>query len=803
MSARSHPARKSAASRLSYAEQPTSSSSEDEEALSDSGREGGAGATKGKRKALRKPAEGKAQAVEEGDVSEGDEEARPPNKARRGPARRIQPKNKRKGKLEALKRLPVEMLTEIFWHLNPCDLLALSMVSKQYRALLTAKSLGRLWKAARDRLDLPAATAGGFTEWQYTQLVFDKHCQGCGVNNVRRADFGIRKRLCKTCRNSKILRLKWKRHHLPNIHPLAKNCVLRPLHSPGDLRWLSNAEYALAEDLQAWSDQLWELEAESDDSSDDIGADEEDGAATQTPVSGGRPARPRRSAAAPSYKEDTSDDDDNRGRREPSRRVKAFVAARQPFLKQIKEEGEAMFYGAAGLREKLHSAHQANPVSFETRMRQMDRADEIAEKVIELDPAYGDCVYTSSFTSHKLVMSDEALTDEEWDRIKPAILKLLARIKKKQDRDALNTRLQNRQRNLRPRYDKLKRALPASARPFVPLFINFLLLPSIKELWSELTVELNDGTWYNQLDAVKEELDQFRLDLALHARELIIAARRDPDDPDEHPTQSGPENEDEAGTPDVSHDFFARATSFVCCTFTSCHKHSTAGDDRISGVVGPLPLVLAHQHARHNQADCLSTTRLCADGPQFRIELPLEVVRAVDALIDLAKLDPATATRDDLVRFDRLVTMYEWTNTLSWKRHAAHWPWTDQAWEDLLYTVKTEADRARKARPPYSLDPPVIECHLRDPSDWARLPLPTVSPSPVQPSKKKQARAPFRFRHSDGGEDSDDDDSDSDEVGPGSRVKVEGSDGASEQESEDDDGVVFRRRVVPDSQEDA
>lgn len=35
-----------------------------------------------------------------------------------------------------------------------------------------------------------------------------------------------------------------------------------------------------------------------------------------------------------------------------------------------------MFYGAAGLREKLHSAHQANPVSFETRMRQMDRADE-------------------------------------------------------------------------------------------------------------------------------------------------------------------------------------------------------------------------------------------------------------------------------------------------------------------------------------------------------------------------------------------------------------------------------------------
>jgi len=51
MSARRRPARKSAGIGLGYAEQPTSSSSEDaEDALSDSGREGGAGATKSKRK---------------------------------------------------------------------------------------------------------------------------------------------------------------------------------------------------------------------------------------------------------------------------------------------------------------------------------------------------------------------------------------------------------------------------------------------------------------------------------------------------------------------------------------------------------------------------------------------------------------------------------------------------------------------------------------------------------------------------------------------------------------------------------
>ena len=51
------------------------------------------------------------------------------------------------------------------------------MVNKQYRALLLAKSSARLWKAARDRFDLPDSTVGGFTEWQYAQLAFGKECQ--------------------------------------------------------------------------------------------------------------------------------------------------------------------------------------------------------------------------------------------------------------------------------------------------------------------------------------------------------------------------------------------------------------------------------------------------------------------------------------------------------------------------------------------------------------------------------------------------------------------------------------------------
>jgi len=66
---------------------------------------------------------------------------------------------------------------QIFSHLNTTDLLALSMVNKQYRALLTAKSSARLWKAARDKLKLRDVVTEHFSEVHYAALVFGRNCQ--------------------------------------------------------------------------------------------------------------------------------------------------------------------------------------------------------------------------------------------------------------------------------------------------------------------------------------------------------------------------------------------------------------------------------------------------------------------------------------------------------------------------------------------------------------------------------------------------------------------------------------------------
>ncbi|BGP72868.1 hypothetical protein NBRC10513v2_006269 [Rhodotorula toruloides] len=112
-------------------------------------------------------------------------------------------KGKDVGRLEVTKTLPLELLVEIFSHLDPNDLLALSMVNKQYRSLLGSPAYQSLWQESRKRLDLPDVTSGGLTEFQYAHLMFGKRCQSCKSPHAKRADFGIRLRLCKACRNLK------------------------------------------------------------------------------------------------------------------------------------------------------------------------------------------------------------------------------------------------------------------------------------------------------------------------------------------------------------------------------------------------------------------------------------------------------------------------------------------------------------------------------------------------------------------------------------------------------------------------
>lgn len=105
----------------------------------------------------------------------------------------------------------------------------------------------------------------------------------------------------------------------------------------------------------------------------------------------------------------------------------------------------------------------------------------------------------------------------EWDFIKDDVFKLVQRISRKRVRESVTKRRQGRQEALRPRYDRLKESLDAKGRLYMPLFIDFLLLESVRPLWEPSEVTVTDKLWVTKVDSINEELEQYRLDLLMHA----------------------------------------------------------------------------------------------------------------------------------------------------------------------------------------------------------------------------------------------------------------------------------------------
>lgn len=146
-----------------------------------------------------------------------------------------------------------------------------------------------------------------------------------------------------------------------------------------------------------------------------------------------------------------------------------------------------------------------------------------------------------------------------WEKIKPNVLKLLDRIRRTAAKRKDVETLQHRQKKLRPSYDKLKASLPKSAQPFMSLFTDFLLFESVKSLWANDKLELTDEAWHDSFDAILEEVEQYRVDLAHHARTAILAA-------------NGLEDEDGDDEPDFGAHFFHKPTSTLACALATCGK---------------------------------------------------------------------------------------------------------------------------------------------------------------------------------------------------------------------------------------
>ncbi|GLB35460.1 hypothetical protein LshimejAT787_0210250 [Lyophyllum shimeji] len=115
----------------------------------------------------------------------------------------------RRGALQGIAEMPLEILHEIFLHLYPADLLNLSRINKALRRILMTKSVEFIWRQARINLeDLPPRPAD-LSEFQYARLIFDALCHYCAKADTSSIIWSNRRRCCKKCLRDESVMWTW------------------------------------------------------------------------------------------------------------------------------------------------------------------------------------------------------------------------------------------------------------------------------------------------------------------------------------------------------------------------------------------------------------------------------------------------------------------------------------------------------------------------------------------------------------------------------------------------------------------
>ncbi|GAA6018742.1 hypothetical protein JCM8202_002218 [Rhodotorula sphaerocarpa] len=345
--------------------------------------------------------------------------------------------------------------------------------------------------------------------------------------------------------------------------------------------------------------------------------------------------------------------------------------------------------------------------------------------------------------------------------LRPQAVKIVRRLFLQRASEQATYRRKARLKVLPDHYDNIKESTDASLRPTLPLFADFLLLPSVKALWLP-DVEIDDAGWQASFEATAEELDDYRLELCLHARKLILQATLDEE-------AAGAAEEIDDGEA-VDDDFFERATWILCCSFKYCSKSWTAQWNAhpsslqqtsdltcrpVISCVGSLAEILRHLHAHDDRGllrVSVKASRLAE--PAIHLSLPLEVACGVLSPLELHHLDEQDAQKHHLEAADKKVSGDHWVNGKSGKRKLTG----GRAWHELLVQIRGEGDQAAKVG--LFIDPPRIE--FLDKRDKARAAL-VVDDSESDETDEGEEEPELRRERGEGG----DAGSDGDEVTDG------------------------------------
>ncbi|KAH9927815.1 uncharacterized protein B0H18DRAFT_1002352 [Fomitopsis serialis] len=106
----------------------------------------------------------------------------------------------RRGGLQDMLNMPIDVIQEICLYLHPRDLLSLSRTSKSFHTFLMQRSSAYLWKGSiKNIVDLPPRPEG-WIEPAWISLIFSPYCTACGTGKATTVYWEFLARFCARCR---------------------------------------------------------------------------------------------------------------------------------------------------------------------------------------------------------------------------------------------------------------------------------------------------------------------------------------------------------------------------------------------------------------------------------------------------------------------------------------------------------------------------------------------------------------------------------------------------------------------------
>ncbi|TRM58383.1 hypothetical protein BD626DRAFT_634065 [Schizophyllum amplum] len=123
------------------------------------------------------------------------------------PESRTEPGPRESNSKLALSEFPLDIMYEIFNHLQPEQLFSMSRTNKTLRDALTRKSARSIWRASfQNDKDIPRVPPD-LNELQYARLLFDESCMFCSSQNGTNVAWAARVRCCDECLEKRFVNL--------------------------------------------------------------------------------------------------------------------------------------------------------------------------------------------------------------------------------------------------------------------------------------------------------------------------------------------------------------------------------------------------------------------------------------------------------------------------------------------------------------------------------------------------------------------------------------------------------------------